>query len=147
EVVLRADDLAHAYELNTRFLRLTDTGVAMSRVERDGLSGLALSHRPEVVAMRFPIELMLGLGFRVLQHAAGGAAAIDLRGVTFAHAAGFPLEAYEALFGAPVRFRGAESALWFSPEALHVPFAGRDPIVRHYLETHAETLLAALPAA
>ena len=47
----------------------------------------------------------------------------------------------------PVRFEANESALWFPAEALHVPFAGRDPVVRGYLETHAESLLAALPAA
>lgn len=159
QVVLRADDLEHAYELNTRFLRLTDTGVTMQRVERDGLVGLAIAHRPEVNAMRFPIELMAGVGFRVLQHGAGGPAAdtatatrtarpvLGLCEVTFAHAAGFPREAYEELFGVPVRFDAGESALWFPPEALHVPFAGRDPVVRRYLETHAESLLAALPAA
>lgn len=146
QVVLRADDLAHAYELNTRFARLNDTGVTMSRIERDGRIGLAIQHRPEVHAMRFPIELMLGLGFRVLQHAAGRMDALQLHEVTFSHAAGFPLQAYEELFGAPVRFDATESALWFPPEALHVPFAGRDPIVRRFLETHAESLLATLPA-
>ena len=146
EVVLRADHLAHAYDLNTRFVRLTDTGVTMRRIERDGLVGLAISHRPEVNAMRFPIELMVGLGFRVLQHAAGEHSAIALREVTFAHPAGFPLAAYEDLFGAPVHFDATESALWFAAEALHVPFAGRDPIVRRYLETHAESLLAQVPA-
>lgn len=157
QVVLRADDLEHAYELNTRFLRLTDTGVTMQRLERAGLVGLAITHRPEVNAMRFPIELMVGVGFRILQHAAGGPAAdveaekpravLGLREVTFAHSAGFPREAYEELFGVPVRFDASESALWFPAEALHVPFAGRDPVVRRYLETHAESMLATLPAA
>jgi len=144
QVVVRADDLAHAAELNTRFLRLTDTGVTAQLIERDGLVGLGISHRPEVNAMRFPIELMIGLGFRILRHAAGDQLA--LREVTFAHAPGFPIAPYEELFEAPVRFDAPESAMWVTPETLHLPFAGRDPIVRRYLEVHAEQMLAAVPA-
>lgn len=93
--------------------------------------------------MRFSLELMLGFAFRVTQHAAGHA--VPLREVTFAHAPGFPLEPYVELFRAPVRFSANENALWFAPEALHVPLAGRDPIVRRYLEAHAQSQLASVP--
>lgn len=143
QVVLRADDLAHATVLIERFLHLTDTALTMTRPERGDLVGFAIGHRPEVMAMRFPIELMLGVGFRMMSLAAGGR--VPVREVTFAHAAGYPVAAYEELFGAPVRFGAAESALWIPREAMAVPFAGRDPIARHYLEAHAMQLLGALP--
>lgn len=144
QVVLRSDDLAHAAQLNDRFMRLADTGAVAVREERDDLIGFGISHRPEVVAMRFPIELMLGFGYRLLCHAAG--ARVPLREVTFAHAAGFPVEPYAELFGAPVRFGAPSSALWLSRAQMSTPFAGRDPIARRYLEAHAAQLLAALPA-
>jgi AraC-like DNA-binding protein len=143
QVVLRADDLAHATQLIERFVRLTDTAMTMQRPARGDLVGFAISHRPEVVAMRFPIEVMLGTGFRLLTHASRGA--VPVREVTFAHAAGYPVAAYEELFGVPVRFDAAESALWIPREAMATPFAGRDPIARHYLESHAEQMLATLP--
>ena len=37
--------------------------------------------------------------------------------------------------------------MWLPREALAIPFADRDPLVRRYLEAHAETLLRSLPAA
>lgn len=144
QVVVRADDLAHATTVIERFLHLTDTGMTFARPERDGLVGFAIGHRPEVVAMRFPIEVMLGTGYRLMSHAAGSP--LPLHEVTFAHAAGYPVAAYEALFGAPVRFEAECSALWMSAEAASIPFAGRDPIARRYLERYAEQQLAALPA-
>ncbi len=144
QVVLRADDLEHAARLNERLIQLADTGAAVVREERGELVGFGVSHRPEVVAMRFPIELMLGFGYRLLCHAAG--APVPLREVTFAHPAGFPVAPYEALFGAPVRFDAPSSALWLPRDAMHTPLAGRDPVARRYLEAHAEQLLAALPA-
>jgi AraC-like DNA-binding protein len=144
QVVLRADDLEHAARLNERLIQLTDTGVAVVREERGELVGFGITHRPEVIAMRFPIELMLGFGYRLLCHAAG--APVPLHEVTFAHPAGFPVAPYEALFGAPVRFGAPSSALWLPRDAMRTPFAGRDPVARRYLEAHAEQLLAALPA-
>ena len=144
QVILRADDLAHATQLIERFSRLTDTAVSFARPERGDLVGFAIHHRPEVVAMRFPIELMLGVGFRLLQLAWNGAPPIAE--VTFAHAPGYPVEPYEALFGVPVRFGAEHSALWIPRDALTQPFANRDPISRRYLEAHAEQLLAAVPA-
>jgi len=144
QVVLRADDIAHAGRLVERFMRLTDTGLSLTWPERGDLVGFAIGHRPEVVAMRFPIEVMLGTGYRVLCHAAGGP--VPLREVTFAHPAGYPVAAYEELFGVPVRFGAEHSALWLSREALATPLVGRDPIARRYLEAYAEQLLAALPA-
>lgn len=145
QVTLRADDVGHAAEIADRFMRLADTAVRRTRIERGDVVGFAIAHRPEVEAMRFPIEVMLGLGFRVIQHAARGE--IALREVTFAHRAGYPVEAYEALFGAPVRFEAEHSALWLPREALAIPLPDRDPLIRRYLEAHAETLLAELPAA
>jgi len=150
QVVLRADDLEHAVRLSERLTRLGDTGVVMTREEREAggehgaLVGLGISHRPEVVAMRFPIELMIGFSYRFLCHAAG--APLPLVEVTFAHAAGYPVAPYEELFGAPVRFDAPSSAIWLPHAALRTPFAGRDPLARRYLEAHAEQLLAALPA-
>jgi AraC-like DNA-binding protein len=143
QIVLRADDLGHAGTLIGRFMRLTDTAMGMQRLERDGLIGVGITHRPEVVAMRYPIELMVGIGFRLLTHAAGGT--LPLREVTFAHPAGYPVAAYEALFGAPVRFEAPHTAMWFPAEALDLPFAGRDPLARRYIEAHAEHMLATLP--
>jgi AraC-like DNA-binding protein len=143
QVVLRADDIAHAGQLIERFMRLTDTALSLRWLERGDLVGFTIGHRPEVVAMRFPIEVMLGTGFRLLSHAAG--APIPLREVSFAHPPGYPVEPYEALFGVPVRFSAEHSALWLPREALSMPFAGRDPIARRYLEAYAEQLLAALP--
>ncbi len=144
QIVVRADDITHASQIVERFLRLTDTSVGISWLERDDVVGFAITHRPEVMAMRFPIELMLGVGFRLLSHAAG--APIPIREVTFSHPAGYPVAAYEQLFGAPVRFEASESALWLPREAMSLPFAARDPIARRYLEAHAEHLLASVPA-
>lgn len=144
QVVLRSDDLEHAARLNDRFLRLADTGAVAVREEREDLVGFGISHRPEVVAMRFPIELMLGFGYRLLCHAAG--APVPLREVTFAHAAGFPVEPYVELFGAPVRFGAPSSALWLPRAQMSTPFASRDPIARRYLEAHAAQLLSTLPS-
>jgi AraC-like DNA-binding protein len=143
QVVLRADDLTQATQLIERFSRLTDTAMVFSRPERGDLVGFSVSHRPEVMAMRFPIELMLGIGFRLIALASHGRPPIVE--VTFAHPAGYPVAAYEELFGVPVRFDAPESALWLPREALTTPLAGRDPIARHYLEAHADQMLAALP--
>ena len=143
QVVLRADDLAHATSLIERFLRLADTAMTMSWPERGDHVGFAIGHRPEVMAMRFPIELMLGVGYRLMSLAAGGP--VPVVEVTFAHAAGYPVAAYEALFGAPVRFDQPETAMWLPRDAMKTPFVGRDPIARHYLEAHAAQLLAAIP--
>jgi len=143
QVVLRADDLTHATHLIERFSRLTDTAMTFSRPERGDLIGFSIAHRPEVMAMRFPIELMLGMGFRLIGLASQGASPVTE--VTFAHTPGYPVAAYEALFGVPVRFGAPESALWIPRAAITTPFAGRDPIARHYLEAHAEQMLAALP--
>ena len=144
QVVTRADDLAHAAALSARFSRLTDTGVSLAWLERGDRVGCAISHRPEVVALRFPIEVMLGTAYRTMCHAAGEP--VSLREVTFAHAAGYPVAAYESLFGCAVRFGAAESALWLDRDAVHRPLTGRDPLARRYLEAHAEQMLAALPA-
>jgi AraC-like DNA-binding protein len=144
QAALRADDLGHAAEVGDRFLRLSDTALRAARLERGERVGLALGHRPEVEAMRFPIEVMLGLSFRLLHHATHGA--LPLAEVTFKHAAGYPVAAYEALFGAPVRFEAEASALWVPRAALAMPLPDRDPLVRRYLEAHAAQLLAALPA-
>jgi AraC-like DNA-binding protein len=143
QVVLRADDITHAISLIERFLRLTDTAMGFSRPERGELIGFSITHRPEVMAMRYPIELMIGAGFRLLQLGSSGTSPIVE--VTFAHPAGFPSASYEELFGVPVRFGAPESALWIPREAMSTPFASRDPIARHYLEAHAEQMLAALP--
>lgn len=144
QVVLRADDLEHAARLSERLVALGDTGATMVREERGDLLGFGISHRPEVVAMRFPIELMLGFSYRFLCHAVG--ALLPLREVTFAHAAGYPVAPYEALFGAPVRFGAPSSAIWLPKDAMRTPIAGRDPLARRYLEAHAEQQLARLPA-
>lgn len=143
QVVLRADDLTHATQLIERFVRLTDTAMSFARPERGDLIGFSVAHRPEVMAMRFPIELMLGVGFRMLSLAADGPSPVAE--VTFAHAAAYPVASYEALFGVPVRFGAPESAVWIPRAEMSRPFAGRDPIARHYLEAHAEQMLAALP--
>ena len=90
--------------------------------------------------MRFPIEVMLGTGYRMMCHAVGEPVA--LREVTFAHAAGYPVRAYEELFGAPVRFGATESALWLDRALVSRPLARRDPMTRRYLEAHAEQMLA-----
>ena len=144
QISLRADDVDHASQLVERFMRLPDTAFRAFRVERGELVGLAIGHLPQVEAMRFPLEVMLGLAYRTLHHATGGV--MPLREVTFAHAAGYPVAAYEQLFGVPVQFGAPETALWLPREALATPLAGRDPMLRRYLETHAEQLLAALPA-
>lgn len=145
QIVVRADDIAHAAALSERFSRLTDTAVGMRWIERADCIGYAITHRPEVVAMRFPIEVMLGAGYRMMCHAAGEA--LPLREVTFAHPAGYPAAAYEELFGAPVRFGAEESAVWLDHELVTRPLARRDPMTRRYLEAHAEQMLAQLPAA
>jgi len=142
QVVLRADDLEHAARLSERLVALGDTGATMVREERGDLLGFGISHRPEVVAMRFPIELMLGFSYRFLCHAVG--APLPLREVTFAHAAGYPVAPYEALFGAPVRFGAPSSAIWLPKGAMRTPIARRDPLARRYLEAHAEQQLARL---
>src|SRR5690242_14844660 len=108
QVTLRADDVGHAAEIAERFTSLADTAVRRTRVERGDLVGFVIGHRPEVEAMRYPIEVMVGLGLRVMQHAARGQ--VRVHEVTFAHAAGFPVAAYEELFGAPVRFEAGQSA-------------------------------------
>jgi AraC-like DNA-binding protein len=144
QIAMRADDIAHAAELSERFSRLTDTGVAMRWIDRGDRVGYSISHRPEVVAMRFPIEVMLGTGHRMMCHAAGEP--VPLHEVTFAHAAGYPVAEYEALFGCPVRFEAAESAVWLDREVIHRPLARRDPLARRYLEAHADQMLEALPA-
>ena len=144
QIVTRADDLAHAAALGERYSRLTDTAFGSTWIDDGDRVGYAISHRPEVVAMRFPIEVMLGTAYRVMCHAAGEP--VPLREVTFAHAAGYPVDAYEALFGAPVRFGASASALWLDRERAHRPLARRDPLARRYLEAHADQLLAALPS-
>jgi AraC-like DNA-binding protein len=143
QVVLRADDIDQASALVERFMRLPDTAFRASRIERGDLVGLSYGHLPHVEAMRFPLEVMLGVGFRALQHATGGAVAV--REITFKHEAGYPVAAYEELFGVPVRFGADETAIWLPREALATPLASRDPMLRRFLETHAQRLLEALP--
>lgn len=143
QVVMRADDLAHATQLIERYLRLTDTAMTMTRPERGDLVGFAIAHRPEVMAMRYPIELMLGVGHRLLALAARSA--VPVVEVAFAHRAGYPVAAYEALFGAPVKFEQPQTAIWIPKSAMTTPFPDRDPVARHYLEAHATQLLAAVP--
>ena len=140
QIAMRADDIAHAAALSERYARLTDTALTARWIERGDAMGYAISHRPEVEAMRFPIEVMLGTGHRLMSHAAGER--VPLVEVTFAHAAGYPVRAYEELFGAPVRFEAPESALWLDRATLTRPLAGRDPLTRRYLEAHADQLLA-----
>jgi AraC-like DNA-binding protein len=144
QLVLRADDLAQAAEIVERFLHITDTGLHLDWPVRGDLVGFAPRHRPEVMAMRFPVEVWLGTGFQLLSRALGSP--VPLVEVTFAHAAGYPVAAYEELFGAPVRFDADVSALWLPQAAMTIPFAGRDPLTRRYLETHAAHLLANVPA-
>jgi AraC-like DNA-binding protein len=143
QVAVRADDVEQASLLVERFMRLPDTAFRVSRIERGELVGLSFGHLPQVEAMRFPLEVMVGVGFRALHHATGGALA--LREVTFKHEAGYPRAAYEELFGAPVRFGADETALWLPREALATPLASRDPMLRRFLETHAQQLLESLP--
>ncbi len=143
QVVLRADDVRHAGSLIERFLHLSDTAMTLTWHDRDDLTGFSIGHRPEVVAMRFPIELMIGVGFRLLSLASANT--VPIAEVTFAHPAGYPVAAYEQLFGAPVHFAQQISALWFPKSALSTPFPNRDPIARHYLEAQAAQLLAAIP--
>jgi AraC-like DNA-binding protein len=144
QILTRADDVIHASDLAARFSRLTDTGLVVDWLDRGERVGYAISHRPEVVAMRFPIEVMLGTGFRLMCHAAD--APLPLSEVTFAHAAGYPVAAYESLFGCPVRFGADESALWFERDTTRRPLARRDPLALRYLEAHAAQMLAAVPA-
>ncbi len=144
QIVPRADSLHHGQQLIERFLRLTDTSLGSRRVERGDLVGYSIVHRPEVIAMRFPIELMMTVGWRLLSAASGEPFA---REVTFAHAAGYPVAAYEALFGVPVRFGEAESAVWIDRDRMEQPLAGSDPVARRYFEAYAERMLAALEAA
>ena len=96
QVVLRADNLAHAGALTERFLQLSDTAMTLTWHERGDRVGFSIGHRPEVVAMRFPIELMLGVGFRLMSFASGGV--VPFSEVTFAHAAGYPVAAYEQFY-------------------------------------------------
>jgi AraC-like DNA-binding protein len=144
QILLRADDIAHVAALGERFMRLADTAVRLHWLSRGELVGYSISHRPEVVALRFPIEVMIGSGYRLMCHAAGEPVA--LREVTFAHLAGYPVEAYQALFHAPVRFGAGESALWFDRATLHRPLVRRDPLARRYLEAYAEHLLTQVVA-
>lgn len=144
QVALRADDVDQASLLVERFMRLPDTAFRASRIERGDVVGLTFGHLPHVEAMRFPLEVMLGVGYRTLQHAAGGALAP--REITFKHEPGYPVAAYEDLFGVPVRFGADETAIWLPREALATPLASRDPMLRRFLETHAQQLLEALPA-
>lgn len=143
QLALRADDVGHAARLLGQFHRLPDTALRFRFVERDGLVGFAVGHLPQVEAMRFPLEVMLGVGVRTLQRAAGGALA--LHHITFAHAPGYPVEAYEALFGVPVTFGAPETAAWMPREALATPLAAPDPSLRRILEAHASRLVEALP--
>jgi AraC-like DNA-binding protein len=143
QIVPRADSLQHGQQLIERFLRLTDTSLGSRLVEREGLVGYSLQHRPEVMAMRFPIELMLAVGWRLLS--ATGAEPFA-REVTFAHAAGYPIAAYEQLFGVPVRFDQPHSAVWIAPERMEQPLVTSDPIARRYFEAYAERMLDALDA-
>lgn len=143
QIVPRADSLRHGQELVERFLRLSDTSLGSRRVERDDLVGYAIVHRPEVIAMRFPVELMVTVGWRLLSAAAGGQIA---REVTFAHAPGYPIAAYEALFGVPVRFEQPESTVWIERARLEEPLASSDPVARRYFEAYAERMLDALDA-
>lgn len=143
QLALRADDVGHAARLLGQFHRLPDTALRFSFVERDGLVGFAVGHLPQVEAMRYPLEVMLGVGVRTLQRAAGGALAVHH--VTFKHAAGYPVAAYEELFGVPVMFGAPETAAWMPREALATPLAAPDPALRRILEAHATRLVDALP--
>ena len=145
QILLRADDVDHAATLLAQLNRLPDTAFRSFRLERDGLIGLGVGHLPQVEAMRFPIEVFLGVGTRALQRATGGK--VPLHHITFAHQAGYPAAAYEELFGVPVIFGAPESATWLPREALAVPLDTRDPMLRRYLEAHAARLLELLPAA
>ena len=144
QIVPRADSLQHGQQMIERFLRLSDTSLGSRRMERGDLVGYAVVHRPEVVAMRFPIELMMIIGWRLLASAGGEP---FVREVTFAHAPGYPMAAYEALFGVPVRFAQPDSALWIERERMEQPLPSSDPTTRRYLEAYAERMLATLDAA
>jgi AraC-like DNA-binding protein len=144
QIIPRADNLQHASELLDRYVRLTDTALGSRRIERGDLIGHQVVHRPEVIAMRYPVELMLAVAHRILGPAFSAPLAVE---VTFAHPAGYPVAAYEALFGIPVRFDQPDSALWFSRAALTTPFASRDPIARRYLEAFAARSLDAVKVA
>ncbi len=144
QIVPRADSLKHGHQLIERFLRLTDTSLGSRLVERGDLVGYAIAHRPEVIAMRFPLELMLAVAWRLLSAAGGEPVA---REVTFAHAAGYPVAAYEELFGVPVRFEQPDSAVWIERARMEQPLPTRDPTARRYLEAYAERMLDALDTA
>lgn len=143
QIAVRGDTVGHATELVDRFMKLTDTAGGVVRLERDGRVGFQITHRPEVVAMRFPIEVMLGVAARVMQDAMAGA--LPVREVTFAHPNAYPAELYAEAFGAPVRFSADVSALWLDADAFDLPLPGRDPVARRYLEAHAQHMLAAIP--
>ena len=143
QIVVRADDIAHAAALSERFSKLTDTAVGAARLDAPDCIGYSITHRPEVVAMRFPIEVMLGIGYRLMCHAAGER--VPLREVTFAHPAGYPVARVRGRCSAPRCGSSAEhSAVWLDRELLTRPLARRDPMARRYLEAHAEQMLAQL---
>lgn len=144
QIVPRADTLQHAQALTARFLRLTDTALGFRGLERGGLVGAALVHRPEVVATKHPVEVMIAIGARLLAAAVGGPVVEE---VWLAHAPLHAVSAYEEAFGAPVRFEQADSVAWIARAAMERPLPGRDPAARRYLEVYAQRALETVAAA
>jgi AraC-like DNA-binding protein len=69
------------------------------------------------------------------------------REVWLTHAAQGPLDDYRQILGCPVHFQRERMALRYDDEALQAPALRHDPHLFAILESHAERVLAELPAA
>lgn len=68
------------------------------------------------------------------------------REIWFSHAAQGPVREYEEVLGCPVRFGRDRVALRFDDAALEAPARRHDPHLFRLLESHAERVLAEMPA-
>ncbi len=135
-----ARNLRESTQLYLRYLKLIDPFLRLDFREVDGLVHVALDHEPRVVAMREPIEAMIvGMvhGTHLIARREGRP-----EEVCFRHEAAWPVELYEQVFDAPVRFGAAFNGVIFDAALMELPFPDADPRMSAYLQKVADGLLA-----
>lgn len=137
-----ARNLRESTRLYLRYLKLIDPFLRLELREVDGLVHVAMDHEPRVVAMREPIEAML-VG---MVHGTHTVTQLNRspEEVCFRHEAAWPVELYEQVLGAPVRFGAAFTGVIFDAAYMDTPFPDADPRMSSYLQRVADGLLSEL---
>jgi AraC-like DNA-binding protein len=116
-----------------------------SRVVFDA-RGARYVHRIGDGAFRAP-NVALEFGMALMVHLAQQSTGVHVRParVRFRHAAPPDIRLHEAIFGTEIEFRAQEDELYFEQATLELPHATANSALREILESHAQSLLRALP--